>query len=52
MRSPTDLPRVLVTHQVNITGLTSVVPRSGELVIATIGTDGAVSVVARQSAET
>lgn len=52
MRSRTDLPRVLVTHQVNITGLTSVVPRSGELVIATIGTDGAVSVVARQTAET
>jgi hypothetical protein len=43
-------PRVLVTHQVNITGLTSVVPRSGELVFATIAGDGAVSVIGRQSA--
>ena len=43
-------PRVLVTHQVNITGLTSVVPRSGELVFATIDADGSVDVIARQSA--
>jgi phosphohistidine phosphatase SixA len=26
-------PRVLVTHQVNITGLTGIVPRSGEMVV-------------------
>lgn len=29
---PSDGPAVLVTHQVNITGLTSIVPSSGELV--------------------
>lgn len=48
--SQSSAPRVLVTHQVNITGLTSVVPRSGELVFAMIGRDGAVSVIARLSA--
>ncbi|MFN7124444.1 MAG: histidine phosphatase family protein [Allorhizobium sp.] len=47
---PSDLPLVLVTHQVNITGLTSVVPRSGELVFATLDAGGAVSVIGRQSA--
>lgn len=47
---PSDLPLVLVTHQVNITGLTSVVPRSGELVFATFDAGGAVSVIGRQSA--
>lgn len=46
---PTDGPRVLVTHQVNITGLTSVVPRSGELVFATLGRAGTVLVIGRQS---
>ena len=40
----------LVTHQVNITGLTSIVPRSGELVFATLDAGGAVSVIGRQSA--
>ena len=47
---PSDLPLVLVTHQVNITGLTSVVPRSRELVFATLDAGGAVSVIGRQSA--
>lgn len=47
---PSDLPLVLVTHQVNITGLTSIVPRSGELVFATLDAGGAVSVIGRQSA--
>ena len=47
---PVDLPLVLVTHQVNITGMTSVVPRSGELVFTTMDAAGAVSVIGRQSA--
>lgn len=33
-------PVVLVTHQVNITALTGIVPRSGELVVAAVGEDG------------
>ncbi|WP_244551873.1 histidine phosphatase family protein [Rhizobium sp. RU33A] len=48
--SPGDLPLVLVTHQVNITGLTSIVPRSGELVFTTMNASGAISVIGRQSA--
>ncbi len=48
--SPGDLPLVLVTHQVNITGLTSIVPRSGELVFTTMNSAGAISVIGRQSA--
>lgn len=47
---PADLPLVLVTHQVNITGLTSIVPRSGELVFTTMNSAGAISVIGRQSA--
>lgn len=46
-----ELPLVLVTHQVNITGLTSIVPRSGELVFASLDADRSVSVVGRQSTE-
>lgn len=45
------LPLVLVTHQVNVTGLTSIVPRSGELVFAKLDEAGAVAVIGRQSAE-
>lgn len=41
-------PLVLVTHQVNITGLTGVVPDSGELIFASVAADGGVSVVGRQ----
>ena len=48
---PQRLPLVLVTHQVNVTGLTSVVPRSGELVFATLDGSGGVAVIGRQSAE-
>jgi hypothetical protein len=41
------LPRVLVTHQVNITGLTGVVPRSGEMVVIQATSDGAIHVIGR-----
>ncbi|MBC2771705.1 histidine phosphatase family protein [Rhizobium sp. AQ_MP] len=42
-------PLILVTHQVNITGLTSIVPRSGELVFATMSGVGETDVIGRQS---
>jgi phosphohistidine phosphatase SixA len=48
-RQQAGLPLVLVTHQVNITGLTAIVPSSGELVFATLKDDGDVSVIGRQS---
>lgn len=38
---------VLVTHQVNITALTGVVPGSGEVLVITIAADGRVKVVER-----
>lgn len=44
-----DLPLVLVTHQVNITGLTSIVPQSGEMVFARLDASGEASVIGRQS---
>lgn len=40
-------PRVLVTHQVNITALTGVFPASGEMVVAEISKDGKVEVIRR-----
>lgn len=40
-------PLVLVTHQVNITALTGVYPRSGEIVVARIADDGTVKVLGR-----
>jgi phosphohistidine phosphatase SixA len=40
-------PRVLVTHQVNITSLTNVVPRSGEMVVVRPAVDGSVRVMGR-----
>lgn len=40
---------ILLTHQVNITALTGIVPASGELVFATISGNGAVSVLGRQA---
>lgn len=40
-------PRVLVTHQVNITGLTGVVPRSGEMVVVQPTSDGTIRVIGR-----
>ncbi|WP_420348974.1 histidine phosphatase family protein [Pelagibius sp.] len=38
---------VLVTHQVNITALTGVFPRSGEMVLLRVGKDGDVTVLDR-----
>jgi phosphohistidine phosphatase SixA len=38
-------PLVLVTHQVNITALTGIVPRSGETVVFTMTREGKVSVL-------
>jgi hypothetical protein len=46
-RPYTGPPRVLVTHQVNITALTSVVPRSGELIVVQPLPDGQVRVIGR-----
>lgn len=40
-------PLVLVTHQVNITALTGVYPRSGEIVVARYADDGQVKVLGR-----
>ncbi len=40
-------PRVLVTHQVNITALTNVMPQSGELIIVQPLTGGQVRVLGR-----
>ena len=40
-------PRVLVTHQVNITGLTGVVPRSGEMIVVQPTADGDMRVMGR-----
>jgi len=40
-------PRLLVTHQVNITGLTGVVPSSGEMVVVQPTSDGAIRVIGR-----
>lgn len=40
-------PLVLVTHQVNITALTGVYPRSGELVVLRRGNDGRLTLVGR-----
>lgn len=41
------LPRVLVTHQVNITALTGMVPRSGEMVVVRPQADGEIRVMGR-----
>jgi broad specificity phosphatase PhoE len=41
---------VLVTHQVNITALTSIVPAEGELVVVRLGEDGRLSVLGRMTA--
>lgn len=40
-------PLVLVTHQVNITALTGVYPRSGEIVVARYDADGQVQVLGK-----
>ncbi|MEX2629962.1 MAG: histidine phosphatase family protein [Tistlia sp.] len=44
---PAGAPVVLVTHQVNITALTGVFPRSGEAVVARLEPDGDLAVVGR-----
>lgn len=41
------LPRVLVTHQVNITALTEVFPRSGEMIVVQLTGNGDVRVMGR-----
>jgi phosphohistidine phosphatase SixA len=43
----TGNPLVLVTHQVNITALTGIYPRSGEIVVARYAEDGNVKVLGR-----
>ncbi|MEM9198241.1 MAG: histidine phosphatase family protein [Pseudomonadota bacterium] len=40
-------PLMLVTHQVNITALTGVFPRSGEVIIIEVDAEGAVTVIDR-----
>lgn len=45
--APLDPPPVLVTHQVNITSLTGVFPREGELVVVAVADDGSVDVIGR-----
>ena len=44
---PDGKPLVLVTHQVNITALTGVYPRSGEIVVARYSDDGNIQVLGR-----
>ncbi|MBR0555499.1 histidine phosphatase family protein [Ciceribacter sp. L1K23] len=44
---PTSGPVVLVTHQVNITGLTGIVPASGELLFVTPGAATPLPVIGR-----
>ena len=48
---PLDAPIVLVTHQVNITALTGVYPRSGEMIFVRRSEDGAVTVTGRIETE-
>ncbi len=43
---PADSRPILVTHQVNITALTGVTPRSGEIIVAALR-DGALTVTGR-----
>ncbi|NBB48456.1 histidine phosphatase family protein [Rhizobium sp. CRIBSB] len=47
---PPETPSVLVTHQVNVTGLTSIVPASGDLVFTALDAGGKITVIGRQSA--
>ena len=46
-----SLPVVLVTHQVNITGLTGIFPASGEMIVLRRRPDGGVEVAGRVLAE-
>lgn len=45
-----ETPSVLVTHQVNVTGLTSIIPASGDLVFTAFDAGGEITVIGRQSA--
>ena len=49
--STASTPLVLVTHQVVITGMTDVYPASGEMVVTTLDTDGALKVVSTVATE-
>jgi 8-oxo-(d)GTP phosphatase len=44
-KNKADAPLVLVTHQVNITALTEVYPRSGEIVVARLDGNGNIRVL-------
>ena len=46
-RKDLPLPVILVTHQVNITALTGIFPRSGGLVVIDVNEDGNIAVVAQ-----
>lgn len=48
---PLDRPLILVTHQVNITALTGVYPRSGEMIVIKRSKDGAFTVAGRMETE-
>ncbi|MBB6508291.1 broad specificity phosphatase PhoE [Rhizobium soli] len=48
---PPGRPVVLVTHQVNITGLTSIVPANGELLFVTAGAADPLTVIGRVAVE-
>lgn len=47
---PLDPPPVLVTHQVNITALTGVYPREGEMIVIAVDETGGVDVIGRIAA--
>jgi phosphohistidine phosphatase SixA len=44
---PTGKPHIMVTHQVNITALTDIVPSSGEIIIFQLTQDGQGKVLGR-----
>ncbi|OJF97384.1 hypothetical protein AX760_15345 [Pararhizobium antarcticum] len=48
---PAQEKAILVTHQVNITALTGIVPRSGEITVVSIDPQGALEVVGRIDAQ-
>ena len=47
MSLPADKPVIMVTHQVNITALTGIVPSSGEIIILQLTQDGQCKVLGR-----
>ncbi len=48
---PLDQPLILVTHQVNITALTDIFPRSGEMIVLRRSEDGTLTVAGRMETE-